>query len=135
MMYLSAFPVTMTIRNTNVYEERSLGIFADDLPLYQENEETAAHKDKKEGLLTGLRRTLTMTHGGGQPTQNPTWDRQDFIRLQLRSQLGHDLWWIAIAIFAITSIETGQFERDPVNFVSSFPLPNLMPVLISWIKV
>ncbi|EXJ55136.1 hypothetical protein A1O7_08061 [Cladophialophora yegresii CBS 114405] len=115
MMYLSAFPVTMTIRNTNVYEERSLGIFADELPLYQDHEGTAAQKDKKEGLLTGLRRTLTMTHGG-QPTQNPAWNHEDFIRLQLRSQLGHDLWWIAIAVFVITSIETGQFERDPVTF-------------------
>ncbi|OCT44329.1 putative potassium transporter [Cladophialophora carrionii] len=115
MMYLSAFPVTMTIRNTNVYEERSLGIFADELPLYQDNEGITSQKDKKEGLLTGLRRTLTMTHGG-HATQNPTWSREDFIRLQLRSQLGHDLWWIAVAVFAITSIETGQFERDPVNF-------------------
>ncbi|KAJ9612985.1 hypothetical protein H2200_002926 [Cladophialophora chaetospira] len=115
MMYLSAFPVTMTIRNTNVYEERSLGIFADELPLYQESEHTAAQKDKKQGLLQGLRRTITMTHGG-QASQNPAWKRQDFVRLQLRSQLGHDLWWIAIAVFAITSIETGQFERDPVSF-------------------
>jgi Trk-type K+ transport system membrane component len=143
MMYLSAFPVTMTIRNTNVYEERSLGIFADELPLYQQNQDTASQKDKKDGLLLGLRRTLTMTHGGA-TTQTPSWNREDFIRLQLRSQLGHDLWWMAIAgkctmpwpedgrrpwwkcrlnadthpVFAITSIETGQFERDPVNFVS-----------------
>ncbi|KIW34523.1 uncharacterized protein PV07_01299 [Cladophialophora immunda] len=114
MMYLSAFPVTMTIRNTNVYEERSLGIFADELPVYQEND-GAAREDKKAGFLSGLRRTITLTHGG--PAANaPAWNRQDFVRLQLRSQLGHDLWWIAIAIFAITAIETGQFERDPVSF-------------------
>ncbi|OAG43279.1 hypothetical protein AYO21_02565 [Fonsecaea monophora] len=114
MMYLSAFPVTMTIRNTNVYEERSLGIFADELPIYQENDD-ATRENKKTGFLNGLRRTITMTHGG--PSANtPVWTRQDFVRLQLRSQLGHDLWWIAIAIFAITAIETGQFERDPVSF-------------------
>ena len=96
MMYLSAFPVTMTIRNTNVYEERSLGIFVDQLPSYQEGSESVPPKEKKEGLLLGLRRTITMTHGGS-TVQNPTWKRQDFVRLQLRSQLGHDLWWIAIA--------------------------------------
>ena len=95
MMYLSAFPVTMTIRNTNVYEERSLGIFADELPLYQENEKAEAANSKKETLLLGLRRTFTMTHGG--QASQPSWKRQDFIRLQLRSQLGHDLWWMAIA--------------------------------------
>jgi Trk-type K+ transport system membrane component len=116
MMYLSAFPVTMAIRNTNVYEERSLGIFADELPLYQASDQLA-QDEKKETLLSGLKRTLTMTHGGGtMPRGNPSWERQDFIRLQLRSQLGHDLWLLAIAIFAITAIETGQFERDPVNF-------------------
>ncbi|EXJ68663.1 uncharacterized protein A1O5_08457 [Cladophialophora psammophila CBS 110553] len=114
MMYLSAFPVTMTIRNTNVYEERSLGIFADELPVYEENN-GAAGEDKKGGFLSGLRRTITMTHGG-QPRSTSAWNRQDFVRLQLRSQLGHDLWWIALAIFAITAIETGQFERDPVVF-------------------
>jgi Trk-type K+ transport system membrane component len=96
MMYLSAFPVTITIRNTNVYEERSLGIFAEELPLYQDSDGLSTSKDKKEGLLNGLKRTLTMTHGGPS-TQNPSWNRQDFVRLQLRSQLGHDLWWIAIA--------------------------------------
>ena len=31
MMYISAFPVAMTIRTTNVYEERSLGIYAKDI--------------------------------------------------------------------------------------------------------
>lgn len=77
-MYLSAFPVTMTIRNTNVYEERSLGIFSEELPLYQTNEETA-QEQRKEGLLTGLKRTLTMTHGI-QPSQTVAWNRQDFIR-------------------------------------------------------
>ena len=89
MMYLSAFPVTMAIRNTNIYEERSLGVFADELPSYQESD--MAQDEKKDGLLNGLKRTITMTHGG-QATKTAAWQREDFIRLQLRSQLGHDLW-------------------------------------------
>jgi Trk-type K+ transport system membrane component len=28
MMYISVFPVAISIRRTNVYEERSLGIYA-----------------------------------------------------------------------------------------------------------
>lgn len=30
MMYISVYPVVITMRNSNVYEERSLGIYADD---------------------------------------------------------------------------------------------------------
>ena len=30
MMYISVFPIAMSIRKTNVYEEQSLGIYADD---------------------------------------------------------------------------------------------------------
>ena len=30
MMYISVFPVAISIRRTNVYEEKSLGIYADE---------------------------------------------------------------------------------------------------------
>ncbi|KAG9770445.1 TrkH-domain-containing protein, partial [Aureobasidium melanogenum] len=131
MMYISAFPVTMTIRNTNVYEERSLGLYAEDLPISPHpqtaengasDEKAAARPRSKNKLLHGLKKTMTMTHGQSisspmnKATFPTSWTRQDFVRQQLRSQLGHDLWWIALAIFVITSIETGQFERDPVVF-------------------
>jgi hypothetical protein len=31
MMYVSVYPIAMSVRSTNVYEERSLGIFEDNL--------------------------------------------------------------------------------------------------------
>ncbi len=30
MMYISVYPVVITMRHSNVYEERSLGIYSDD---------------------------------------------------------------------------------------------------------
>jgi Trk-type K+ transport system membrane component len=30
MMYISVYPIAMSVRNTNVYEEQSLGLFGDD---------------------------------------------------------------------------------------------------------
>ncbi|KPI34680.1 Low-affinity potassium transport protein [Cyphellophora attinorum] len=117
MMYVSAFPVTITIRNTNVYEERSLGIFADDQP--QESIAAPAAQGGANELLRGLKRTLT---GDGGLRKAPTaksasdWSNQDFLRMQLRGQLGHDIWWISLAVFLIAIIETGQFNRDPVVF-------------------
>jgi Trk-type K+ transport system membrane component len=30
MMYISVYPIAMSIRNTNVYEEKSLGIYSEE---------------------------------------------------------------------------------------------------------
>ena len=114
MMYVSALPVTMTIRNTNVYEERSLGIFAEDTSVTPGGEQQPSGS-RKPGFIGGLRRAMT---ANTTKSRHKAWDRQDFLRQQLRGQLGHDLWWIALAVLFITMIETGQFERDPVVFAT-----------------
>lgn len=102
MMYISAYPVLITMRNSNVYEERSLGIYANDPQARQE-------KVTNQGVFGRLKRTLTNQRG-------PSESRTYFVRQQLRGQLTHDIWWIVLAILFITIIETGQFERDPVNY-------------------
>ena len=103
MMYVSVYPVVITMRNSNVYEERSLGIYAEDI---------GERRDfPKPNLLGSLfRRSIH---------QNPSLSPQTrgyFICQQLRRQLAHDLWWIALAVLLITIIETGQFEADPINY-------------------
>jgi Trk-type K+ transport system membrane component len=117
MMYVSALPVTMTIRSTNVYEERSLGVFVEDLDEKKERDGLS----KAPTLVGSLRRQLPPGPGNqfrSHPANMAQWNRGDFIRQQLRGQLGHDLWWIALAIFLITIIETSQFERNPVVFAT-----------------
>ena len=102
MMYISAYPVLITMRNSNVYEERSLGIYADDPHAKEEAK-------SNQGFLGRLKRTLTNQQG-------PTESRGYFVRQQLRGQLAHDIWWIVLAILFITITETSQFERDPVTY-------------------
>ena len=117
MMYVSALPVTMTIRNTNVYEERSLGVFAED----QQKEKQVEESPQSPTLMGNLKRQFSARPGSQfrvRHSQMASWNRGDFIRQQLRGQLGHDLWWIALAVFLITIIETGQFERNPVVFAT-----------------
>ncbi|KAF8846857.1 TrkH-domain-containing protein [Acephala macrosclerotiorum] len=99
MMYISAFPVTMTMRSTNVYEERSLGIYADDVE---------HDRSTKTSRFLGLFRKRISRLGEGTGTY--------FLRQQLRAQLAHDLWWLALAVLFIMVIETSQFERDPKIF-------------------
>ena len=101
MMYISVYPVSITIRNSNVYEERSLGLYADD--------PSALSRDPERSLLAGFKHRLTSVNTNAQP-------RGYFIRQQLRGQLAHDLWWIVLAVLFITIIETSQFERDPVDY-------------------
>ncbi|PKX91476.1 putative cation transporter [Aspergillus novofumigatus IBT 16806] len=94
MMYISVYPLVITMRNSNVYEERSLGIYADDMP--------SASQDPN-----GQQKNL--------PGKTPS-GRLYFIQQQLRAQLAYDLWWIALAVIIICIVEAGSFTRDPVTY-------------------
>ncbi|KAL4818665.1 cation transport protein-domain-containing protein [Aspergillus spinulosporus] len=101
MMYVSPFPVLITMRHTNVYEERSLGIYAEDETLYD-------HDKRPPNTVTNfLRRHLYLTKEG---------TRRHFLREQLKDQLSHDLWWIALAVFLISIIESSNYTKDPVGY-------------------
>lgn len=42
--------------------------------------------------------------------------RSYFVHQQLRSQLSHDIWWIALAVLFIAIAESPNFNRDPVGY-------------------
>ena len=115
MMYISVYPVVITMRHSNVYEERSLGIYADD-PMT--TPEPDLLPPKLGTLAAKLRRTLTSTTSNvfTPSTQHKKHTRTQFARQQIRGQLAHDLWWLAIAVFLISCIEVSNFERDPVVY-------------------
>lgn len=102
MMYISVYPVVITMRNSNVYEERSLGIYSDNPGLEQ------SPSNSSWPGLGGIRRRLA---GTGMDTK-----KSYFVRQQLRAQHAHDAWWIVLAIFLIMIIEGGQFEHNPAVF-------------------
>ncbi|KAI9730396.1 MAG: hypothetical protein M1834_005906 [Cirrosporium novae-zelandiae] len=107
MMYISVYPVTITMRNSNVYEERSLGIYGED---EEENTSPQEPESQHKSRFSGFKHRFPFP---SLPTNQPETSHSYFVRQQLRSQLAHDLWWICLAILFITIIETGQFERDP----------------------
>ncbi|KXT05636.1 hypothetical protein AC578_5567 [Pseudocercospora eumusae] len=104
MMYISVYPVVITMRNSNVYEERSLGIYAEDEP------ENDGRADGKPGFFRQL--SQHFVSGGASGSES----NSSFVRQQLRAQLAHDVWIIFLALFAIVIIETSQFDRDPTVF-------------------
>ena len=105
MMYISVYPVVITIRNSNVYEERSLGIYAEGPAAAT----SLGGEDEEAGLRRKLKRAVSLRTA-------PRESRGYFVRQQLRGQLAHDLWWIVLAVLVIAVIETSSFERDPINF-------------------
>ncbi|KAJ5663962.1 hypothetical protein N7507_004693 [Penicillium longicatenatum] len=98
MMYISVYPVVITMRHSNVYEERSLGIYADDPSVYPDEE---TYSSESSSPLT---------------PKAPASGKLYFIRHQLRAQMAFDLWWIALAVIIICIVEAGQFTRDPVTY-------------------
>ncbi|KAK3295239.1 cation transport protein-domain-containing protein [Chaetomium fimeti] len=202
-MYASAYPTSITVRGSNVYEERSLGIYAGDDP--EDSDDKGDGKNEKNapaagglflnpGTTTGmqppmtpmsatsnasrlsrlsqasrggidkivnlgreggaklgrqLQRRMTEFQGVGvaapmrrhktnfslpqlnQPTPQSSASsstasvgsaddfdppKQDLVSHHVRSQLSHDVWWIALAFFLITIIETSHTLGDPAAY-------------------
>lgn len=132
MMYISVYPVVITMRNSNVYEERSLGIYDDGDPALKEQEQQAnpfssGHEPDKKQMLRRrqtaaaiskqLRRATTFQGVGvPRPQNQEETSRISFIGQQIRGQLAHDLWWLVLAILAVVVIETDHFLKDPVTY-------------------
>ncbi|KAL8732798.1 MAG: hypothetical protein Q9181_003836 [Wetmoreana brouardii] len=126
MMYISVYPVVITMRNSNVYEERSLGIYSDDpsdTPFSSSttNGPSAAEiqtpTTRKAALISGLKRRMTVLPGVSASSKPaPLETRGYFVRQQLRGQLAHDLWWVVLAVLFIAITETSSFEHDPVTY-------------------
>ncbi|KAJ5901601.1 hypothetical protein N7495_002129 [Penicillium taxi] len=96
--------VLVTIRNTNVYEERSLGIYAHD-----ESPDEPANTSRSNVITDLIRYHL------GRPSLSEK-SRGYFVHQQLRSQLSHDIWWIALAVLFIAIAESDHYTKQPVAF-------------------
>ena len=86
-MYVAIYPIALSVRSTNVYEERSLGVFEqDDGELDEDNE--PSYQGKR-------------SHVFGK-----------YLWWHMRRQLAFDIWPLTLAIFAIACFERGKF-LDP----------------------
>ncbi|RVD86854.1 uncharacterized protein DFL_005108 [Arthrobotrys flagrans] len=92
MMYIGVYPVVITIRRSNEYLYRSLGI-------YEGDDEEKADGD----TIYELRQEKIKPFLG-------------FFTSQLKAQLSHDLWFLILGIWIIVVIEAKRIEADPRNF-------------------
>jgi len=99
MMYISVYPIAMSVRSTNVYEERSLGIYEDNISI-----------DEEDLSLSGNRVTV--------------WG--NYLAMHARKQLAFDMWWLGLALFLICIIERDQLEnQDNATWFNIFHISNL----------
>jgi potassium uptake Trk family protein len=177
IFYTAAYPHIITMRKTNVYEERSLGIYkGDEAELEQLHSASSSsweidatgpalpsattiskktpltpirslgqighrgtafvsrHLQRRMTSFQGvgvahahaattpalLRRSVTMdfnrTPSIHSLNAHPPTHPPSLISQQVRGQLSHDVWWIALALFLITLIETHHSIQDPRTY-------------------
>ncbi|RAH86671.1 ankyrin repeat-containing protein [Aspergillus japonicus CBS 114.51] len=93
MMYISAFPNAIAIRKTNVYEERSLGIFYNDDALSSSSDAP------------------------------PTHPSTDSLAAHIQRQLGFDLWYVMLGFFLIAVAEGPRLQAgDDDRAFALFPI-------------
>ncbi|KAH6623862.1 hypothetical protein F5144DRAFT_595959 [Chaetomium tenue] len=126
------YPVVITMRHSNVYEERSLGIYTEDeVPTTDPEKATTAsiHSHRRHrgnsssSMLAALGRVISHAftlHGVGArappPSNQGAESHINFITQQIHGQLAHDIWWLVLAILVIVTINTDRFLADPVRF-------------------
>ncbi|KAI0594794.1 TrkH-domain-containing protein [Biscogniauxia sp. FL1348] len=128
MMYISVYPVVITMRHSNVYEERSLGVYDDDarnMSGYHLSRPLSGSgtNSKIQSISRVLRHAFAQWNGvGAAPNRHYAHgseteeSRISFISHQIRGQLSHDLWWLVLAVLLIVIIETKHFLEDPVTY-------------------
>ncbi|KAJ7496885.1 cation transport protein-domain-containing protein [Mycena latifolia] len=87
MMYISVYPIAMSVRSTNVYEEQSLGVFRED----------ADSDDEDNFQPTGESRVTV-------------WSR--YLAMHARRQLAFDMWWLGLAVFLVCIIERHNIDLE-----------------------
>lgn len=139
MMYISVYPVVITMRHSNVYEERSLGIYADDPEPENDPEQGDGLSDgiqrrgssfsatstqrraqtkltKAAQVSRALKRHLALQGVGVARREDSSDSRISFISQQIQGQIAHDIWFLVLAVLVISIIETSHFLGDPVTY-------------------
>ncbi|KAG0664073.1 low affinity potassium transporter [Rhodotorula mucilaginosa] len=95
MMYIAVYPIAVSIRSTNVYEEKSMGVYDEDFD--DDPDEMEARFDKSHSATA-------------------------YIGYHARKQLAFDLWWLALAVWLICIVERNRIGSPNWPEVTIFSL-------------
>ena len=102
-MYVSVYPVGISIRNSNVYQERELGIYSDP-------DEDYDHKSS-EPLSTKLRRFPTINSFVSASKKLIPKRPSYYVITQLERQLAQEICWVIVGIFLVCVIEAESIMK------------------------
>ncbi|KAF8637169.1 hypothetical protein AX17_003073 [Amanita inopinata Kibby_2008] len=95
MMYIAVYPIAMSIRSTNVYEERSLGIY----------EESSTEETDEPGDLNQYEARERVGR---------------YLAWHVRRQMTIDIWWLVWGILLVAIIERGNLMDDSKKWFDLF---------------
>ncbi|CCF58799.1 hypothetical protein KAFR_0F02020 [Kazachstania africana CBS 2517] len=117
MMYVSVLPLAISIRRTNVYEERALGLYSSSQSDTSDAEDTEDSDSEISDIESG-----SSTRNESSSTNEPRKKRKkkkhpatelsakSFIGAHLRRQLSFDLWFLFLGLFIICICEDGKIR-------------------------
>jgi Trk-type K+ transport system membrane component len=113
MMYVSVYPIAMSVRSTNVYEERSLGVFAEETG-NDSDDSSILSQERRFGHREGESRSKVwgeylLWHA--KSVFLPQWEAFQ-LKYSFRQQLAFDMWWLGLALWLICIIERSPL-MDP----------------------
>ncbi|KAI9029660.1 cation transporter [Phycomyces nitens] len=113
-MYISVYPVAISMRNSNVYQERALGIFHHEHE--PEDEEEEEHKPETFAKVIKLDRHPTINSvltNSRKVIRSPDF----FVMTQIQQQLTNEICWLIAGVFLVCVIEAGPImEPSPITF-------------------
>ena len=126
MMYISVLPVAISIRRTNVYEERSLGLYGkmDQSNLKGEEEELKELSDTSSnsegesdssGKNTRKNKVYKNDNASTDSLSSENLDKvstKSFIGAHIRKQLSFDLWFLFLGLFIICICENDKIKNE-----------------------
>ncbi|KAI9066036.1 TrkH-domain-containing protein [Trametes sanguinea] len=101
MMYIAIFPIAMSVRATNVYEEKSLMIYESDSG--EDELDDDAHWNAPSESRVAI------------------WGR--YLLRHTRRQLSFDMWWLAVSLFLLCIIERSNLtDASKISYFNIFAL-------------
>ncbi|SAM09624.1 hypothetical protein [Absidia glauca] len=112
-MYIGVYPVAISMRNSNVYQERSLGMYRTET----DHQDTDDY-DNSNGAILKLRKQRTIN--SVMTSSKKIFQQPDFfVMTQLQQQLSQDICWVIVGVFCVCVLEAQAImSPSPITIAS-----------------
>ncbi|OZJ03743.1 hypothetical protein BZG36_03065 [Bifiguratus adelaidae] len=121
-MYISVYPVAISMRHTNIYEERTLGVYKE-ANLDDDGGLSAPSASLFSSNFNPIHRFSTRVTSSGDNQSNRSAGQRRwlagpdfFVMTQIQRQLTSDIGWLILGFWLITITESSSIANDTTNF-------------------